>query len=222
MSMMKGGSWLALVAGLLASGAAFGVAYDPGQWNMPVGVTEISRDVYHLHMLIFWVCCGIGVIVFGFMFYSVFAHRRSRHPKPADFHESTSIEIMWTIIPFAILIVMAIPAAGTLIRMEDTRGAELSIKVTGYQWKWHYDYVDQGVQFYSTLHADSNRARQLDSGVDPIRSTPKSHGSCTRRLRVDPPLSKLSPKDGRGQTFSASPPPHFMTRRMPCPDSSLS
>jgi len=167
MSTMKGGSWLALVAGLMASGAAFGVAYDPGQWNMPVGVTELSRDVHGLHMLIFWVCCGIGLIVFGAMFYSVFAHRRSRHPKPADFHESTSVEIMWTIIPFAILIAMAIPAAGTLIKMEDMRGAELSIKVTGFQWKWHYDYVDQDVQFYSTLHADSNRARQLHSGIDP-------------------------------------------------------
>ena len=167
MSMMKGGSWLALVAGLMTSGAAFGVTYDPGQWNMPVGVTELSREVYHLHMLIFWVCCGIGLIVFGAMFYSVFAHRRSRHPKPADFHESTSVEIMWTIIPFAILIAMAIPAAGTLIRMEDMRGAELSIKVTGFQWKWHYDYLDQDVQFYSTLHADSNRARQLHSGIDP-------------------------------------------------------
>jgi len=168
MSMMKRGSWLAILVGLAASGAAFGAAYDPGQiWNMPEGVTELSREVHWLHMLIFKVCCGIGVVVFGAMFYSVFAHRRSRHPKPADFHESTSIEIMWTIVPFAILIVMAIPAAGTLIKMEDLRGAELSIKVTGFQWKWQYEYVDRGVSFFSTLHADSNRARQLDSGIDP-------------------------------------------------------
>jgi cytochrome c oxidase subunit 2 len=155
-------SQLAALAWLVASGAALGVAYDEGKtWNMPLGVTEISRTVYDLHMLIFWVCVGIGVVVFGAMFYSVFAHRKSRHPKPADFHESTSVEIMWTIVPFAILVLMAIPAAGTLIKMEDTRGAELSIKVTGYQWKWHYDYVDQKVGFYSTLHADSNLARQL-------------------------------------------------------------
>ena len=161
-------SQLAALAGLVASAAAFGATYDEGKtWNMPVGVTEISRNVYDLHMLIFWVCVGIGVVVFGAMFYSVFAHRRSRHPKPADFHESTSIEIMWTLVPFAILILMAIPAAGTLIKMEDTRGAQLSIKVTGYQWKWHYDYVDQKVSFFSTLHADSNFARQLGSGVDP-------------------------------------------------------
>lgn len=166
MSMKKGGP-LAALAALATSGAAFGAAYDPGHWNMPVGVTEISRDVFDLHMLIFWVCVGIGVVVFGAMFYSVFAHRRSRHPKPADFHESTSIEIIWTIVPFAILVLMAIPAAGTLIKMEDTRDSDLSIKVTGFQWKWQYDYLDQGVSFFSTLHADSNHARQLDSGIDP-------------------------------------------------------
>ena len=164
----RGWSRLAALAGLLVSGVALGsVAYDPDQWNMPVGVTELSREVFGLHMLIFWVCVVIAVIVFGVMFYSLFAHRRSKHPKAANFHESTSIEIMWTIIPFAILVAMAVPAAGTLIRMEDMRGAELSVKVTGYQWKWHYEYMDQGVSFYSTLHADSNRARQLDSGIDP-------------------------------------------------------
>jgi len=167
MSTKRGWSRLAALAGLVASGAASAVAYDPGHWNMPVGVTEISRNVYDLHMLIFWVCVAIGIVVFGVMFYSVFAHRRSRHPRPADFHESTSIEIMWTIVPFAILILMAIPAAGTLIKMEDMRGAQLSVKVTGFQWKWHYEYMDKGVSFFSTLHADSNFARQLDSGVDP-------------------------------------------------------
>jgi cytochrome c oxidase subunit II len=170
-TMLKRGSrWLALLAPLamlVASTTAFADAYDPGHWNMPIGVTEVSRTVYDLHMLIFWICVAIAVLVFGAMFYSVFAHRRSRHPKPADFHESTSIEIIWTIIPFAILIGMAIPAAGTLIKMEDVRGAELSVKVTGYQWKWQYDYVDHGVSFFSTLHADHNHARQLDSGVSP-------------------------------------------------------
>jgi len=168
MSTKQGWSWLAGLAALVASGAALGATYDAGKvWNMPVGVTQLSREVYDLHMLIFWVCVGIAVVVFGAMFYSVFAHRRSRHPKPADFHESTSIEIMWTIVPFAILILMAIPAAGTLIKMDDTRGAQLSIKVTAYQWKWNYEYLDKGVSFFSTLHADSNHARQLHSGIDP-------------------------------------------------------
>ncbi len=155
-------SLAAALAGLLASGTALGASYDEGMtWNMPESVTLLGKEIYDLHMLIFWVCVGIGVIVFGAMFYSVFAHRKSRHPKPADFHESTSIEIMWTIVPFAILVMMAIPAAGTLIKMEDMRGAQMSIKVTGYQWKWHYEYIDQGVSYFSTLHADSNMARQL-------------------------------------------------------------
>ncbi|MGQ0585839.1 MAG: cytochrome c oxidase subunit II [Gammaproteobacteria bacterium] len=128
---------------------------------MPEGVTQMSREVYDLHMLIFWVCVVIAIVVFGAMFYSVFAHRKSRHPKPADFHESTSVEIMWTVVPFVILVGMAIPSARALIQMEDMRGAELSVKVTGYQWKWHYEYLDKGVSFFSTLHADSNLARQL-------------------------------------------------------------
>ena len=162
MSTKQGWSWLAGLAALVASGAALGATYDPGKvWNMPVGVTQMSREVYDLHMLIFWVCVVIAIVVFGAMFYSVFAHRKSRHPKPADFHESTSVEIMWTIVPFVILVGMAIPSARALIQMEDMRGAQLAVKVTGYQWKWHYEYLDKGVSFFSTLHADSNVARQL-------------------------------------------------------------
>jgi cytochrome c oxidase subunit II len=168
MSMKHRWSRLAALAGLFASGAAFGATYDEGKtWNMPVGVTQMSSEIYYLHMGIFWVCVAIAVIVFGAMFWSVIFHRRSKRPKPADFHESTSIEIIWTILPFAILVGMAIPAADALIKMEDMRGAELSVKVTGYQWKWHYEYLDRNVSFYSTLHADSNLARQLDSGIDP-------------------------------------------------------
>jgi cytochrome c oxidase subunit II len=161
-------SRLVALAGLLASGAASAATYDQGKtWNMPEGVTQMSRHIYVLHMGVFWACVAIGVVVFGAMFYSVFAHRRSRHPKPADFHESTSVEIIWTIIPFVILVLMAVPAARALIEMEDMRGTELSIKVTGFQWKWQYEYLGEGVTFYSTLHADSNRARQLDSGIQP-------------------------------------------------------
>lgn len=165
MLKLLGRTRLAALAAMFVSGAAFGAAYDPGHWNMPEGVTEISHQVYGLHMLIFWVCVVIAIVVFGAMFYSVFAHRRSRHPKPADFHESTTVEIIWTIIPFVILVAMAIPAAGALIKMEDVRGAELSVKITGFQWKWQYEYLDKGISFYSTLHADSNKARQLKSGI---------------------------------------------------------
>src|SRR5690242_1609645 len=111
------------------------------KYNMPPGVTAISHEVYNLHMLIFGVCCVIGALVFGVMIYSIIKHRKSVHPTPANFHESTTMEIMWTILPFVILVGMAIPAAGTLIKMEDTRNAELSVKVTGYQWKWQYEYL---------------------------------------------------------------------------------
>ena len=163
--------WLMVPALALHSLVAWAQDHTPAaaqaKWNMPVGVTEISREVHGLHMLIFWVCVVIAVVVFGAMFYSVFAHRRSKHPKPADFHESTTVEIIWTAIPFLILVAMAIPAAGTLIKMEDTSGSDISIKATGIQWKWHYEYVGEGVDFYSSLDAASNRARQTGSGIDP-------------------------------------------------------
>ena len=162
------GGRLAVLAMTWLATAGAAMAYTGERYNMPVGVTEISREVHGLHMMIFWVCVVIALVVFGAMFYSVIAHRRSVHPKPADFHESTTVEIIWTAIPFVILIAVAIPAAGTLIKMEDTRNAELTVKVTGYQWKWEYDYIGQDVKFFSTLSAESNRARQLGSGIDPM------------------------------------------------------
>lgn len=137
------------------------------KWNMPVGVTEISREVYGLHMMLFWVVVAIGVGVFSVMFYSIWAHRRSRNPEPATFHESTTVEIVWTTIPFLILIAVAIPATGTLIKIEDMRGSELSVKITGYQWLWEYEYLDSDVRIISRLDADSNVARQRNSGIDP-------------------------------------------------------
>ncbi len=134
--------------------------------NMPVGVTPISREVHGLHMMIFWICCVIGALVFAVMFYSIFKHRKSKGAKAADFHESTTVEIIWTAVPLFILIAMAIPAARTLIAMEDTSDAEVTIKVTGYQWKWHYEYLDSGISFFSALDSEHNVARQLGSGVD--------------------------------------------------------
>lgn len=156
----------ATAAMLLASGAAF-AEQARSEYNMPPGVTEISREVYGLHNAVLVVMCVIAVLVFGAMFYSIFAHRRSKNPKPADFHESVAVEIAWTIIPFFILIGLAIPAAGTLIKMEDTRNAELTVKVTGFQWGWKYEYVGEDYEFVSMLAADSNKARQLGSGIDP-------------------------------------------------------
>ncbi|HWL73282.1 MAG TPA: cytochrome c oxidase subunit II, partial [Burkholderiaceae bacterium] len=154
----------AIIAGCLPATAAFAA----WELNMPVGVTELSRDIHRLHMLIFWICVLIALAVFGMMIYSLMKFRHSQGAVAANFDHSTKAEVIWTIIPIAILVGMAVPAAETLIKIEDMRGSELTVKVTGYQWKWHYEYVDQGVSFYSTLHADSNRARQLHSGIDPL------------------------------------------------------
>jgi cytochrome c oxidase subunit II len=119
--------------------------------NMTKGVTEISQQVYHLHMTIFWICCAIGAVVFGIMFWSIVRHRKARGVQPAQFHESTKVEILWTAIPVLILIIMAIPATQTLIAMEDTTEADVTVLVTGSQWKWHYKYLEHDVEYYSLL-----------------------------------------------------------------------
>jgi cytochrome c oxidase subunit 2 len=149
--------------------------------NMPKGVTELSREIYDLHMIIFWICVIIGAGVFGVMFWSIVHHRKSRGAKAANFHENHVVEIVWTVIPFLILVGMAVPATRTLIKMEDTSGTEMTVKVTGYQWMWHYDYLDNDIAFYSRLDAASNAARQLDSDTDP-REVPDY------LLNVDNPL----------------------------------
>jgi len=134
--------------------------------NLREGVTELSREIYDLHMLILWICMAIAVSVFGVMIYSIATFRRSKGAVPATFDHSTKAEIIWTVIPVVILVAMAVPAARALVRIDDTRHSELTIKATGYQWKWQYEYVDQGVSFFSALATASNEARQLDSGVD--------------------------------------------------------
>jgi cytochrome c oxidase subunit 2 len=141
--------------------------------NMTPGVTAISQDVYDLHMLIFWICVAIGVVVFGVMFWSIYHHRKSRGVVPAQFHESTLIEIVWTIVPMLILVAMAVPATKTLIRMADARDADLTIKVTGYQWRWHYQYLNENIGFFSTLstpvaqiHNDADKSEHYLLEVD--------------------------------------------------------
>jgi len=143
-------------------------AHAAWELNMPRGVTELSAEIYDLHMLIFWICVAIAVVVFGVMITALVKHRKSVGAEPrTDMLHSTTAEIVWTMIPVLILIGMAIPAAQTLVRIEDTSNPDLTIKATGYQWKWHYEYLDQDVEFYSSLAADSNAARQLYSGIDP-------------------------------------------------------
>lgn len=129
--------------------AASATATNSMPLNMTKGVTEISQQVYQLHMTIFWICCVIGAVVFGIMFWSIIRHRKARGVQPASFHESTKIEILWTAIPVVILIGMAIPATRTLIAMEDTTAADVTVLVTGSQWKWHYKYLEHDVEYFS-------------------------------------------------------------------------
>ena len=139
-------AWMGLMLWLLVSSAQ-------AQWtvNMTPGVTDVSRSVFDLHMTIFWICVVIGVVVFGVMFWSMLIHRRSTGQEPAHFHESTTVEILWTVVPLLILLVMAVPATKTLIEIYDSSESELDIKVTGYQWKWHYSYLGQDVEFFSNM-----------------------------------------------------------------------
>jgi cytochrome c oxidase subunit II len=121
------------------------------KYNMPVGVTPISQDIYDLHMAVFWICVAIGVVVFSVMIYALIMHRKSRGVTPSQFHEHPGLEITWAVIPFILLIIMAIPATLVLMKMEDTKDADMTVKVTGYQWKWKYEYLDHGISFFSNL-----------------------------------------------------------------------
>ena len=122
--------------------------------NMTKGVTTVSNEVFDLHMLIFWVCVVIGIVVFGVMFYSMFAHSKKRNPNSATFHENTELEIVWTIVPFLILVLMAIPASNTLMNIYKDVEGDINIQVVGYQWKWQYKYLEDDIDFFSNLKTD--------------------------------------------------------------------
>jgi cytochrome c oxidase subunit 2 len=129
--------------------------------NMTRGVTDISNEVFELHMLIFWICVAIGVLVFSVMFYSMYAHTKKKNPVAASFHENHKMEIAWTIIPFLILIAMAIPASKTLVKIYDDEAGDLNIQVTGHQWKWQYNYLEDDVSFFSNLSTDMDEIYNL-------------------------------------------------------------
>lgn len=167
-------TWLLLVS-LFSSSAVAEMTL-----NLTKGVTAVSRDVYDLHMLVMWICIAIGAVVFGAMFWSMIFHRKSKGVKPATFHESTKVEILWTAIPIFILIAMAIPATITLIDMENNDNSDITIQITGSQWKWHYKYFDQDIEFYSLL---STPKSQYDNLVD--NGTEKG---INYLLEVDKPL----------------------------------
>lgn len=136
-------------------------AWAESKLNLTQGVTEISREVYDLHMLVMYICTAIGIVVFGAMFWSMFFHRKSKGVKPATFHESTKVEILWTAIPIIILIAMAVPATKTLIEMENNDDSDVTIQITGSQWKWHYKYFDQDIEFYSVLSTPKDQYDNL-------------------------------------------------------------
>ena len=125
--------------------------YAAWELNMPRGVTDTSNTVYDLHMLILWICVAIGVVVFGVMFWSIIYHRKSQGAKAAQFHESTTVEVIWTVIPFLILIGMAVPSTSVLIDMYDSSQSDIDIQVTGYQWKWQYKYLNEDIDFFITM-----------------------------------------------------------------------
>ncbi|MGH8119041.1 MAG: cytochrome c oxidase subunit II, partial [Gammaproteobacteria bacterium] len=143
-----------------------GTAAAEWDLNLTRGVTPISQQVYDLHMLILWVVTIIGIGVFGVIFWSIYHHRKSRGAVPAQFHHSTVAEFSWTIIPILILVGMAIPATKTLVMMEQTGDADITIKITGYQWKWEYDYMNEGIRYFSTLAQESSTAAKFRSGAD--------------------------------------------------------
>lgn len=134
----------------------------PNQTNTTPGVTEVGHTIFGLHMMVFWICVAIGVIVLAVMIYTIFAFRKSTGAKAAQFHESTALEIAWTVVPFIILVVMAVPATNALIKVYDNTNPDLDILVTGYQWKWKYEYIDpQGnnVSFFSNLRTTQGEIR---------------------------------------------------------------
>ena len=160
---------LAVLAAVIA--ATWLILVAPGltgnEINMTRGVTQQSGDHFDLHMIVLWICVVIGIGVFTVMFTSIVLHRKSRGHEAAKFNHSTKAEIIWTIIPVLILVAMALPATTALVKMEDSSGAEMTVKITGFQWRWKYEYLDRDISFISSLNPESNEARQLNSGIVP-------------------------------------------------------
>ena len=169
-----------LFAGLILMALGLGTAHADYTLNLMKGVTKVSNDIYDLHMLILWICVFIGIVVFGAMFYSIFHHRKSKGHVAAQFHENTTVEIIWTIIPTLILVGMAIPATKTMLELSDVEKSDMTIQVTGRQWYWDYKYLDNDIHFESHLDEASERVHRT-VGADP-RSVPNY------LLNVDKPL----------------------------------
>lgn len=189
-----------MAGAIAAAGAALvsmAAAANPVPWqmNLPKGVTQISHDIWDLHMLALWVCVALGIIVYGVMVIAIIRFRRSKGAVAATWHESRWIEITWTAIPVLILIGLAAPATILTRDMYDATGAQMTVKATGYQWLWRYDYVSYEGKpvtkvptIWSRLAWDSNKARQLDSGISPWSVVDKQTGEHDYLLDVTHPL----------------------------------
>jgi cytochrome c oxidase subunit 2 len=169
-----------LFAGAMLTTFGLPIAQADYALNLMEGVTKVSNDIYDLHMLILWICVFIGIAVFGTIFYSIYHHRKSKGHEAAHFHEHTTVEIIWTIIPTIILVAMAIPATKTMLELDDVQESEMSIKVTGKQWYWDYQYLDSGVHFESHLDEISEKSHRGNT-IDP-------HTVPNYLLSVDRPL----------------------------------
>jgi cytochrome c oxidase subunit 2 len=158
-------SLIGLLGAVLTFAPAVALAgYD--KLNLHQGVTKVSHEIYNIHMLVLWIVTIVGIGVFAVMIYSIINHRKSKGVTPATFHESTVVEVIWTVIPFIILVAIAVPATKTILDMDDMSHPDLNIKVTGWQWKWEYDYLDNGVHFFSNLAESSVKASKLHADVD--------------------------------------------------------
>ncbi|MBA2239285.1 MAG: cytochrome c oxidase subunit II, partial [Lysobacter sp.] len=162
------GRWTLGLAAMAAPLAALAQQADPVRWqlNMHPGVTHLSHNAYQAHMQVLWICVGIGVLVFGAMAVAMFKFRKSRGAVPdTEFTHSTRLEVMWSVVPVVLLVMMAVPATTKLVEAYDTRESEMTVKVTGYQWMWKYEYLGEGVEFTSRMDRESDAIRQ--SGAQP-------------------------------------------------------
>jgi cytochrome c oxidase subunit II len=183
-------NWIGGAALAVVANAAHALA-EPWQLNMTQGVTDTSHEVYRMHMYAFYVCVVIGIVVFGAMIWAMIFHRKSRGAVAARWSHNTHVEVIWTILPIIILVSLAWPATNVLLNMAYTEKSDMTIKVTGYQWKWGYDYINVGdkpyhVHFISRLEATSDKTRELKSGMDPWAV--KQGNDQTYLLDVDKPL----------------------------------
>ena len=182
---------LGLAAGV-ASASAWAADSEPVRWqlNMPEGVTRTSQNAYDMHMLMLYICVAIGIVVFGAMGYAMFKFRKSKGAKPdVDFTHSTKLEIIWTVVPVLILVVMAVPATVKVMEQYETKGHEMTVKITGYQWMWRYEIVGEDVNFISRLDRESDRIRQ--SGETPTAEAAPHYLRDVDRVLVLPTETKI-------------------------------